>query len=229
MNELSKFGLFDPEAETVISHRQLPHWFQPGVATFITFHTADSMPRKVVLAWQAELRHWLQQHGFEWPEIETLPDAEQLPPALRTSFQIQRYRIWQWKLDACHGECVLRRRELAQIVMETLQFFDEDRYDLDSAIIMPNHVHLIAQFRAPVTLRKQCTSWLHYSARKINSKLGRRGVFWQSETFDHLIRSEEQFHYLRHYIAENGRKARLPEQDYLYWSRGASECASGRE
>ncbi|MEZ6077339.1 MAG: hypothetical protein R3C56_17215 [Pirellulaceae bacterium] len=63
---------------------------------------------------------------------------------------------------------MLRSRELAAIVLDSLRHFDGDRYDLDSAIIMPNHVHLIAQFRPPVTCREQCTSWLYYTAHQIN-------------------------------------------------------------
>jgi len=34
-----------------------------------------------------------------------------------------------------------------------------------------------------------------------------------------LTRSEEQFHYLERYIAENGKRAGLPESDYLCWRR----------
>jgi hypothetical protein len=36
------FDLFDPEADVDVSERLLPHWFQPGVVTFVTFRNADS-------------------------------------------------------------------------------------------------------------------------------------------------------------------------------------------
>jgi len=84
---------------------------------------------------------------------------------------------------------------------------------------MPNHVHLLVQFRPGTTCREQGESWLHYTAWQINKRLGRKGAFWQSEPFDHLVRSAEQFHYLRQYIAENGVRASLPETDYLFWKR----------
>ena len=219
MNNHISFGLFDTKSETEISYRQLPHWFQSGVATFITFRTADSLPKEVLLQWQEELRCWLKSRSVKIMPDGPLPDASHLPESLRSEFLTQRNRIWHWKLDECHGECLLQRRELAQIVLDALRFFDGDRYDLDCAIIMPNHVHLIAQFRRSTTLRKQCNSWLHYSARQINKSLGRPGTFWQSEPFDHLIRTEDQFHYIRQYIANNGSKAGLSPDRYLYWSR----------
>ena len=103
--------------------------------------------------------------------------------------------------------------------MNSLQHFDGDRYDLDCAVVMPNYVHLLAQFHATTTCRGQCESWLHYTAWQINKKLGRKNAFWQSEPFDHLVRTAEQFEYLQRYIAENGQKANLPEADYLFWKR----------
>ena len=49
------FKSFDPCAELLVSERNLPHWFQPGAAIFVTFRTADSMPAEVVQRWQREL------------------------------------------------------------------------------------------------------------------------------------------------------------------------------
>lgn len=219
MSGQSTFGLYDPEADTAIERRYLPHWFQPGVAVFITFRTADSMPRDVIRMWDREVREWLARRGIRLLTGQALPEPEDLPVAVRRGYVRRRDRLWHWNLDRCHGECLLKHRDVAEIVLDSLRHFDGHRYDLDSAVIMPNHVHLIAQFRPPVTCRRQCSSWLRYSARQINKRLGRHGTFWQSEPFDHLIRSEAQFHYLRRYIADNGSAAGLAEDEYLYWSR----------
>jgi putative transposase len=218
MNDLPTFGMFNEEAETQVESRFLPHWFQPGVAVFVTFRTADSMPAQVISRWERDLRDWLADSGIVVGPNQKLPDWASLPQSLQFSYRKQRDRLWHWQLDSCHGECVLRRRELAQIVMDSLLHFNGKRYDMASAIIMPNHVHLIAQFRLPTTCRKQCKSWLHWTAREINRKLERCGEFWQSEPFDHLIRNEEQFNYLRRYIAENGIHANLPATDWLHWT-----------
>lgn len=219
MSEDVEFGFFDPSGELEISARDLPHWFQPNVAVFLTFRTADSLPREVVRQWENEQRAWLMQNGFKIGPDDALPDWDRLPDILRQSFRKHRERRWHWHLDSCQGECLLRRRDLAQIVMDSLRHFDGARYDLDCAIVMPNHVHLLVQFRPPTTCRGQCESWLHYTAWQINKQLGRKGPFWQSEPFDHLVRSANQFVYLRGYIAANGSKANLPQTDYLFWRR----------
>ena len=65
-------------------------------------------------------------------------------------------------------------------------------------------------------MRVQFDSWLKFSATKINRAIGRNGKFWQGDPFDHLVRSPEQYEYLRTYIAENPQKARLVEGEYLY-------------
>jgi type I restriction enzyme R subunit len=46
--------------------------------------------------------------------------------------------------------------------------------------------------------------------------MGENGKFWQQEPFDHLVRSLEQYEYLRQYIADNAQKARLKTGEYLY-------------
>jgi len=214
---LTEFGLFDKNEEVNQSERQLPHWFQSGVAVFITFRTADSLPREVIRLWQRELREWLLQNDVPLLADEDLPRFDDLPENLSREYRKHHNRRYHWHLDSCHGECALRERKLAEIVMDSLQHFDGQRYDIDSAIVMPNHVHLIAQFHLPTTCREQCKSWLHYTAWKINKHLKRHGEFWQSEPFDHLIRSVQQFIYLRRYIEENGMRANLPPTDYLYW------------
>lgn len=208
--EWGSFQAYDPNAELSIDSRCLPHWFQPGVAVFITFRTFDSMPQHVVQEWHEELKNWLRsKRQAKLIASEGLPLIEHLPPHLKSEYLKVRDRGWHQRLDECHGACLLRAAELRQVVVDTLLYFHRDRYDLDCLVVMPNHVHLIVQFRAGYSMRKEVTGWLRYSARKINAILGRRGEFWQSEPFDHLIRSAAQFEYLREYIANNPAKARL--------------------
>lgn len=86
-------------------------------------------------------------------------------------------------------------------------------------VVMPNHVHLLVQFLEAVDMQRQCESWKHFTATLINRELGRTGHFWQGESFDHLVRSPEQFEALRQYIAENPRQANLREGEYLHYVR----------
>jgi type I restriction enzyme R subunit len=54
-------------------------------------------------------------------------------------------------------------------------------------------------------------------AREINRLIGSRDRFWQRDAFDHLLRHEDQFHYLRRYIAENPMKAHLPPRHFVLY------------
>ena len=83
-------------------------------------------------------------------------------------------------------------------------------------IVMPNHVHLLAAFPDPESMSKRCASWMHFTAVKIHEALGVKGHFWQREPVDHLVRSVEQYEYLRKYIADNPIKAKLKPGEYDY-------------
>jgi type I restriction enzyme R subunit len=108
---------------------------------------------------------------------------------------------------------------LAEEVARSLKHFDGDRYDLTDFVVMPNHVHLLVAFPDEQSMLAQCESWKHYTAAKINPALGRKGRFWQQDGFDHLVRSIEQFQYYRDYIADNPRRARLDEGEYIHFSK----------
>ncbi len=219
MTDSIEFGLFDRAQETEITLGDLPHWFQPNVAVFITFRTIDSLPISAVKRMDAELRDWLTQKGHQVNSDTMLPDWKDLPLVLQAEYRLRRTKLLHWELDTCSGECVLKNPDLSKIVLDSLRHFNGTRYDLDSVVVMPNHVHVLAQFRPPFNCRDQCTSWMRFSARQIHRNLNRAGYFWQSEPFDHLVRSVEQFEYLRRYIRDNGPRARLNAAEFRYWDR----------
>ncbi len=207
--------LFDPKAETQIYEHCRPHWSQAGAVVFITFRMADSIPREVLLRWDREKQEWLRLHGYdsriEWQEL--LP---QLTESDRQTFLREFNRCREDFLDTCHGACVLRRPELATIVSDSLLHFDGQRYRMGDFVVMPNHVHLLAVFPSEELLKQQCDSWLHFTAFRINPLIGSKGKLWQQEPFDHLVRSIEQYEYLRDYIRKNPEKARLKPDEYVY-------------
>jgi type I restriction enzyme R subunit len=143
---------------------------------------------------------------------------QRLAPLVQWKLQCKLTDQFEIHLDACHGACLLRRRELAQIVAESLLKFSGDRYELTDFVVMPNHVHLLAAFPDEDQMIKQCSNWKRFTARKINAATAKRNEFWQQEAFDHLVRSPEHFEHYRKYIAENGSRANLPTTDYLAYS-----------
>ncbi len=90
---------------------------------------------------------------------------------------------------------------------------------LTDFVIMPNHVHILVAFPDQDSMLYQCESWKHFTAREINRILGRSSRYWQQDAFDHLLRSEQQYRYLREYVAKNPEKARLKRGEYLHYQR----------
>ena len=218
MGDEISFGEFDKDADIEKSERNLPHWFQPGTATFVTFRTEDSMPQAAIELRNRRLRLFLDAHGFD-KNIELDAAVAQMADNTRQAFENYRQSCFHKVLDKGFGECLLRRPELSAIVADTLLFYNGTRYDLDRFVVMPNHVHMLVAFRKQFEMRHTLENCLHYSARNINAALGRFGSFWQAEPFDHLVRNENQFKWIQNYIKENPKKARLSKGCYRYWER----------
>jgi putative transposase len=210
------FELFDPDADVRIRMgTSLPHWYQPGVSYFVTFRTEDSMPVEVSRRWHAQRADWLQRHGISMGNRDWREQIDRLDVALRREFHETFSRQYLETLDKGLGACVLRRPELSKIVADALLHFDGDRYDLGDFVVMPNHVHAIVCLLGDTEIEAQCTSWKRFAAKKINQLLKARGRFWQEESFDHLIRSPEQFGAIQRYIAKNPSHLKAGEF-YLY-------------
>jgi putative transposase len=210
---------FDPKAEYGVVWKRLPHWAQAGVVCFMTWRTWDSMPRAVLAAWLAERDDWLSRHGIDPRAVDWRSRVEKLDVRSQEAFRGFVADRWDRRLDECHGKCVLRERETATIVADSFYRFDGDRYELVDFVVMPNHIHLLAALPTEEGMLKQCYSWKKYTATHINRRLGRRGEFWQTEGFDHLLRSNEELAHYRSYIAENPIRAHLSKGQYLLHRR----------
>ena len=65
-----RIRVFDPAEDTLIVERRLPHWAQPGTPCFVTFRTADSMPKAVFERWRRERFEWLRNHGIDPTQVD---------------------------------------------------------------------------------------------------------------------------------------------------------------
>ena len=134
---------------------------QAGTMCFITWRTADSMPREVVERWIAERNGVVSREGirvdlagfsgFGETRLHWKKLVQRLAPQAQWKLQCDLTDRFESHLDACHGACLLRRRELAAIVGESLQKFSGDRYGLTDFVVMPNHVHMLAGFPDEIT------------------------------------------------------------------------------
>ena len=238
------FGYFDPSQPYHVSFGELPHWEQEGATYFITFRTADSLPRSVWELARRERDDWLYRNGIDVRKSDWQQKVRELPYEAQREFQSAYVRKLEIALDKGHGDCPLRDPKLAQIVADSLLYFDgfrireeqastqgeaevtvprsvtattEVRYHVSDLVVMPNHVHVMVCFLTGVQLRKQCESWKRYTAVRINRALLRTGMFWQEESFDHMVRDGDQFERFRGYIGENRKKAGLTECEGLQY------------
>jgi len=154
----------------------------------LNFHLADSLPRAVVERWQNELA------------LTSQPEAKR---AIELRRRIEEF------LDAGHGECWLRRPEIARLVEDALLRFDLERYRMLAWCVMPNHVHNLIETKVGFPLADILHSWKSYTGSQANKLLDRRGEFWQREYLDRYVRDAEHYQAVVAYIEENPVKAGL--------------------
>jgi putative DNA methylase len=121
---------------------------------------------------------------------------------------------------AARGPSWLKNPRIADLVAQSIVVGARERdfYQLDAWVVMPNHVHLLIIPRVGVSVLMR---WLKGStARSANLILGRTGQpFWQDESFDHYLRSQQQIHRTVAYIEENPVSAGLaPSAELWPWS-----------
>jgi putative transposase len=170
--------------------RRLPHWDVIGARLFVTFRLHGSLPISRVFR----------------------------PERLTTG---QAFVAMDKILDrAENGPVYLHRAEIAKLVMQAIRDGETRfrRYDLHSFVIMPNHVRLL------ITSQLAAQEWLRplkgFTGHEANRILGRSGLpFWQSESFDRLVRDDEECANIKHYIEWNPVKAGLARSPEEYpWS-----------
>ncbi|HEX6982417.1 MAG TPA: transposase, partial [Balneolaceae bacterium] len=99
---------------------------------------------------------------------------------------------------------------------------DKEHYDLYAFTIMPNHVHLVFRHlniskSSEYGVTSIMQSIKSYTALECNKVLGRKGVFWQSESYDRVIRDQNELEKTIRYTLNNPVKAGLIDH-WQEWS-----------
>jgi REP element-mobilizing transposase RayT len=176
--------------------RHLPHWQRADSALFITWRLHGSLPRRTLAA------------------------------SLKESNPGKRFLLLDRQLDrAVHGPTWLKDVGIAKMVVDALHHGSEQLqlYRLSAYVAMSNHVHVLIW---PKALLPEITKAIKgFTAHEANRLLGRTGKeFWQDESFDHAVRSEDEFYRIKRYIEQNPVKAGLVESSEEWpWSSAARE------
>jgi putative transposase len=120
--------------------------------------------------------------------------------------------------NASTGPLYLRRPEIADMVVAAIRNRNGAAYRLHNYVVMANHVHLLITPNVPVS--KLMQSLKRFTAREGNRTLGLIGrPFWQEESYDRLVRNEEEFRRIASYIEMNPVRAGLvATPDKFPWS-----------
>jgi REP element-mobilizing transposase RayT len=188
----------------------LPHWTRAGSIYAVTFRLADSLPLVVLETWRLERMKLLD---LTLRESGSVNRDEEVRSSELYSTRVEAY------LDAGHGKCWLGNTKVAESVLDSLKYFDGQRYHLHAWCLMPNHVHVVLEPIGEATLPKILHTWKSHSAKKANALLDRKGCFWQPEYYDHLIRDEADYVHALEYVMLNPLKAGL--KDWLWVGKKA--------
>lgn len=194
----------DPADNIVFKYGSyLPHWYQNGKITYITFRLADSLPQT------------------KDKELEKIKEAfKKLFPQPWEKNTLLRYRKLlsenvERLLDNGYGSCVLASPVVRNILRDTFHYNDGKTYDLIAYVIMPNHVHCMIVPMEGKNAGDVMANIKRYSAILINRKIGRKGRLWLSESYDRIVRSEDHFKHCINYIRDNPRNL-PPDKFSLY-------------
>ena len=216
--------------------RNLPHIQPPGATFFVTFHLAGSLPRSVLQQWKSEKTASSQCENKIYRSTDEHMTSDQ------KGKHEERERQWFRKIektldDAQSGPVWLKNDQIAKEVADSMHYLDGKVYRLDAYCIMTNHVHAVfaplsiqtsdvaqtfslrpnnndAQTKSFCyhTLSSIMQSLKGYTARKANQHLGRRGAFWQHESYDHCVRNSNEWKRIITYVLNNPIKAGLVDE-----------------
>ncbi|NGP87243.1 transposase [Fodinibius halophilus] len=184
--------------------RKLPHWQPKEAEFFITFRLAGSLPVEVI----KRLKSYRKELHDEVDEEE------------RDKIEQGIFRKYEKLLDSAQvGPTWLENSEVAEAVGNAMHFFDGKRYDLYCYCIMCNHVHIVFKHttkskdndssKSDYPITKIMQSIKSYSALKCNKLLNRTGAFWQPESYDRVIRDQNELEKTIRYVLNNPVKAGL--------------------
>ncbi|MDO8754435.1 MAG: hypothetical protein Q7J80_11115 [Anaerolineales bacterium] len=198
--------------------RKLPHWHPEGQMFFITFRLANSLPAHLIQELKDEHERERQKIHVQFSGIQQRDELYKLDK--------KYFGIFDTWLDRCVEESPrwLGQEAVARIVADEIHALDGERYHLIAYSIMSNHTHLVIDtaehnvkpthvgVTAPYPLADTLKRLKGRTARYSNLALGRNGSFWHHESYDHVIRNQEEYDRIVWYTLNNPVKAGLVEK-----------------
>ena len=183
--------------ETHFHKRNLPHFYRPNTTFFITYRLKGTIPIKIL------------------KQLKEKYNNEKIPLTKDEKYKNEKLYFAEYDrlLDFNNEIQHLKNKEIAKEVKYSLHYSDKKDYGLICYTIMPNHVHLVLHLLEKARgVDKIMQSIKKYYARDSDQILNRKGSFWQSESFDHIVRDEDELNRIINYVIMNPVKAGLVEK-----------------
>ncbi len=167
--------------------RNLPHLYYDEGEYFITYRLANSIPLQKL----NEIKSEVQNIDFD---------------------QFKRlFRKYDAILDSGEfGINYLKEKRIAEICKGTIHYPDGKEYKLICYCVMPNHIHIVFKLlENNKGISKIMQAVKGISAKEVNKILNRKGVFWQDESYDRLVRDEIELYFIIKYVLLNSVEAGL--------------------
>jgi REP element-mobilizing transposase RayT len=118
-----------------------------------------------------------------------------------------------WRLDGSQAVLECEERTL---VADAFKYFAGERYDLLAYVVMDDHVHVLVAPAEGFVLQKIVHNWKSFTANRLQRDFGRRGVIWQYEYFDRIVRDQHELMSKVNYILGNPAR-KWPELQEYAW------------
>ena len=195
----------------------LPHWENDSVIYHVSFRLADSIPEFLI-------RRWINERN-------NILDIANNERRLLTEYEVKRLQFLysdnvEKYLDAGYGSCLLKNETAAQIVKDSLEYYNGQQYLLHAWCIMPNHVHTVYEPLGNTPQRTILGGWKSSTAHAINKALNRKGRLWQVDSYNHIIRTVAEYYNQMQYVWNNPRSLSPALQKWC-WSILATTAQQG--
>jgi REP element-mobilizing transposase RayT len=135
---------------------------------------------------------------------------------------ITRRHLPHWRIEGATYFITFRTRQLMltpveqELVLNHIKEGDRVYYTLAAAVVMPDHVHLLLAPNAGYGLDRIMKGIKGVSARRINELKATSGSVWQDESFDRIIRDQDEFEEKLRYMFDNAVKEGLADDPWNY-------------
>jgi putative transposase len=200
--------LSEPEF-VVDTKRHLPHKQLTDCVLFITWRLAFTLPESVLQKIAMNKSNYLNSIKDFTPQEKKNAGEDY------KNSQFEYFDDWIDKFNG--GKHNISLEPYLSIITDTIKHDESKKYTVSAYCIMPNHAHLIIK---PLYKSEniyyaisEITEFLKsISAHKLNKALSLKGQLWQHESYDRVIRDEDEYKKTVEYVLMNPVKAGLVDK-----------------